>query len=97
MKQPKVPEIVKQGSEMMASGNSKTQEGEQGNEKEGNEINKVARTVQYDQQQAQKTAQADQQPNLAAQGVEIKLTHKVVLALLEVSSGSGVERAVISP
>ena len=40
-------EIVKQGSEMMASGNSKTQEGEQRNKKEGNEINKVTRPGRY--------------------------------------------------
>ena len=32
---------------MMASGDSKTQEGEQQNEKEGNEINKVTRPGQY--------------------------------------------------
>ena len=47
MKQPEVSEIVKQGSEIMASGDSKTQEGEQQNEKEGNEINKVTRPGQY--------------------------------------------------
>ena len=40
-------EIVKQGSEMMASGNSKTQEGEQRNKKERNEINKVTRRGRY--------------------------------------------------
>jgi len=33
VKQPEVSEIVKQGSDMMASGDSKTQEGEQQNEK----------------------------------------------------------------
>ena len=47
MKQPEVSEIVKQGSEMKASGDSKTQEGEQQNEKEGNEINKVTRPGRY--------------------------------------------------
>ena len=82
---------------MMASGNSKTQEGEQGNEKDGNEINKVARTVQYDQQQAQKQHRQTSNQIWLHRVWKSSSPHKVVLALLEVSTGSGVERAVISP
>ena len=53
VKQPEVSKIVKQGSEMMASGNSRRWAADWKGE-QWNKQSHQARTVQYDQQQAQK-------------------------------------------
>ena len=47
MKWSKVSEIAKEGSETIASGDSKTQDGKQWNIKDGNEVNKVTRPGRY--------------------------------------------------
>ena len=61
---------------MMASGNSKTQEGEQRNAKEGNEVKKVTRPGRYSvMNNKPKNSTSRQQPNYAALGVDLNLTH----------------------